>query len=71
MNNTQTQTHQATLMEMDRVIEPLANFVCATEQPETVLKLALDALYSRIEQTNRAAGEHVAAFLESRVAVSA
>lgn len=56
---------------MDRVIEPLASFICATEHPEMVLKLALAALYSQIEQTNRTANEHVAAFLERRVTVSA
>ncbi len=71
MNNTPPLTHQATLIDVDRVIEPLASYLCATEQPERVLKLALDALYSRIEQTNRTADEHLAAFRESRLAVSA
>ena len=49
--------------ELDRVIEPLANYICAADQPNTALKSALAALLREIEATNQAARAHFRATL--------
>jgi hypothetical protein len=51
--------------ELQRVIEPLANYLCATERPRTALISALEFLFNEIAQTNRAANAHVTTFAES------
>ena len=56
--------------ELQRVIEPLVNYICATERPRKSLRLALAALYAQIDQTNRTAKSQVAAFLDGRLAMS-
>jgi hypothetical protein len=57
--------------ELQSVIEPLASYICATDQPRLALKLALMALTRQVEQTNRTANAQVARFRESRLAASA
>ena len=57
--------------ELQRVIEPLASYICATDQPRLALKLALMALTRQVEQTNRTANAQVARFRETRLAASA
>jgi hypothetical protein len=47
---------------LKRVIEPLASYICASEQPKAVLLSALSALVDEVEQTNRAAQAHVTVF---------
>jgi len=47
---------------LKRVIEPLASYICATEQPKAALLSALAALVYEVEQTNRTARAHVATF---------
>jgi hypothetical protein len=44
--------------DLERVIEPLANYICATEEPHTALKSALAVLLREIDATNRAASAH-------------
>ena len=56
--------------DLEQVLEPLADYICATERPRASLKLALAALISQIEQTNRSAAAQVAAFCEGRLAAS-
>ena len=51
--------------DLERVVEPLASFICATERPNAVLRSALAMLFSEVEQTNRAASEHFAAVSEN------
>lgn len=48
--------------DLERVIEPLASYICAADQPRAILLSALRLLLSEVEQTNRAAVAHVAAF---------
>jgi hypothetical protein len=44
--------------ELRRVLEPLANYICATDRPREVL-LSAQALLSReVRQTNRLAQAH-------------
>jgi hypothetical protein len=50
---------------LERVVEPLASFICATERPRAALASALAILMSEIEQTNRAARGHFAAISEN------
>ena len=48
--------------DLQRVIEPLASFICATNQPRTALARALALLVNEVEQTNRVADARVLAF---------
>jgi hypothetical protein len=51
--------------ELKRVIEPLASYLCATDQPRAALHSALKFLFSEVAQTNRVATAHVANFSEN------
>ena len=51
--------------ELKRVLEPLANYICATEQPKAALTSALAALVQEVEATNRAAIGHFRTFSEN------
>ncbi|HVW38086.1 MAG TPA: hypothetical protein VHB99_12300 [Pirellulales bacterium] len=57
--------------DLQRVIEPLVSYICATERPRNSLRLALAALVRQIDETNRSATAQVAAILETRLAASA
>jgi hypothetical protein len=50
---------------LERVVEPLASFICATERPGAALMSALAILFDEVEQTNRAAKSHYATVLEN------
>jgi hypothetical protein len=41
--------------ELERVIEPLASYICATERPKTALLSALAVLFREVDVTHRAA----------------
>jgi hypothetical protein len=56
----------ATERDLERVIEPLASFICATDRPRAALISALAMLCSEVEQTNRAALSHFATVSENR-----
>jgi len=44
--------------ELDRVVEPLADYICATERPAAVLRSVFSALLRSVEETNRLAKSH-------------
>ena len=44
--------------DLRRMVEPLANYICATDQPRQVLLSALSVLFREVEATNRAATTH-------------
>jgi len=44
--------------DLERVIEPLASYICAAEQPRAALMSALAVLLAEVKQTNRAALAH-------------
>jgi hypothetical protein len=48
--------------DLKRVIEPLASYICAADQPKAVLNLVYSALFNEVARVNRAAREQVAAF---------
>ena len=55
-----------TARDLERVVEPLASFICATERPRAALMSALALLFSEVEQTNTAANAHFANFSENQ-----
>jgi len=59
MNNVTLVFERATISELKRAIEPLANYICATDQPQTALKSALALLFREVEATNRVARRQV------------
>ena len=70
MKNTHCEAPQQPNFNINPLIEPLASFICAAEQPTLVLKLALAALYQEIEQTNRTANGHLDSLRKARCSVS-
>jgi hypothetical protein len=51
--------------ELKQVVEPLANYICASERPQAVLNTALSALFREITATNHAAATHFRTFMEN------
>jgi hypothetical protein len=51
--------------DIQRMVEPLANYICATEQPKAVLISALTVLLREIAATNRAALAHSRTYSEN------
>ena len=49
--------------ELEQVIEPLASYICAMDEPKAALMSALAVLYREVEATNRAASAHFRATL--------
>jgi hypothetical protein len=62
MNPINRESVQATESDLERVIEPLASYICATDQPRTALMAALAVLFSEVNQTYRAANAQIATF---------
>jgi hypothetical protein len=58
MNTTNRLSTHSISSDLERVIEPLASYICATEQPRSALKSALAALLREVEATNSAAVTH-------------
>ena len=67
MNTAPSQLGNSTHRDLEQVIEPLASYICATEQPTAALNLAVALLLGHVEQTNRAAKARLAAFSRSRL----
>lgn len=44
------------------MIEPLANFICAADEPKRALMIALAALVHEVESTNKIALRHFHTF---------
>ena len=51
--------------DLERVVEPLASFICATDRPRAALLSAVAILFSEVEQTNQAALAHFATVSEN------
>jgi hypothetical protein len=64
MNAANCVTDRARRRDLEEVVEPLASYICATEQPKTALVSALRALLSQVEATNRTAVAHFRTCLE-------
>jgi hypothetical protein len=51
--------------DLERVIEPLAAYICATDEPKTALVSALAVLFREVEATNSAAATYFRAYLQN------
>jgi hypothetical protein len=65
MNSTSYKTDRLPGSELRRMVEPLANYICATDQPRKALALALSALFSEVAATNRVAISHFHSYSEN------
>lgn len=55
----------STRSDLERVVEPLANYICATDKPNTALFSALAVLCRQVDATHGAALHHFRHFVES------
>jgi hypothetical protein len=62
MKRLNRESERATANDLERVIEPLASYICATDQPRAALMAALAMLFSEVNQTYRAANAQIATF---------
>ena len=53
--NTLNRQFGKTNSQLEQVVEPLANYICATEQPRAALISALAVLVGAIRETNKLA----------------
>jgi hypothetical protein len=51
--------------DIRQMVEPLANYICATDEPKRALMSALAALVHEVESTNVVALTHFHAFSEN------
>ena len=51
-----------TVSDLERVLEPLVGYICATERPKAALSQALAVLSNEVAQLNRAARGQIANF---------
>ncbi|MEX2315852.1 MAG: hypothetical protein WD669_01780 [Pirellulales bacterium] len=51
--------------DLERVIEPLASYISATDQPKTALMSALALLFREVEGNHRAALSYFHAYLQN------
>jgi hypothetical protein len=63
--NTNCMLRRSAGSELEQVVEPLANYICATERPQAALNSALAVLLREIAATNQAAIAHFRTFLEN------
>jgi hypothetical protein len=64
MKKSNRAAESATNGDLERMVEPLASFICATEKPKAALASVLALLCSEIAQTNRAASSFFATLSE-------
>jgi hypothetical protein len=65
MNRIQYALNRSSGSELRQIVEPLANYICATERPKTALVSALRVLFAEVEATNQAATRHFRNILEN------
>jgi len=51
-----------TVSDLERVLEPLVGYICATDHPKAALNRALAVLSNEVAQLNRAARGQIANF---------
>jgi hypothetical protein len=62
MTATLSDRNRTSTLDLQRVIEPLASFICAADQPKAVLNLVYSALVHEVVEVNRAARAQAASF---------
>ncbi len=63
--NTNRLRNRATVPDFRQLVEPLANFICATDEPKRALMSALAALVHEVESTNEVALTHFHTFSQN------
>jgi hypothetical protein len=59
MSNLNREPRRAAAIDLQTILEPLASYICATEQPKKILDLVYAALFNEVAQVNRAAAAQV------------
>ena len=62
MSSVNREPRQAAASDLERVLEPLVGYICATEHPKAALNRAFAVLTNEVAQLNRTARGHVANF---------
>ena len=65
MNHIHHSLNQSSRSDLRQMIEPLANYICATDQPRKALLSALATLFREVEATNQAAISHFHSYSEN------
>jgi hypothetical protein len=63
--NTNRLKSRAAVPDFRQLVEPLANFICATDEPRRALMSALAALVHEVESTNEVALTHFHTFSQN------
>ena len=62
MSSVNREPRRPSASDLERMIEPLVSYICASEYPKAALHLAFAVLTSEVTQTNRTARGQVASF---------
>ena len=65
MNNINRVLVQPAGRDLQRIVEPVANYICATDEPKRALLSALAFLMHEVESTNREALSHFRTYSEN------
>ena len=65
MNRFHVASDRPTGKELERVVEPLASYICAADQPKSALMSALAVLFREVKATNTAAALHFQNFMQN------
>jgi hypothetical protein len=63
--NTNRLKNRPAASDMRQMVEPLANYICATDEPKRALMVALAALVHEVESTNEVALTHFHTFSQN------
>jgi hypothetical protein len=58
MNANNRISNRSNVIDLRQIVEPLANYICATDQPRQALASAIAVLFREVEATNQAAIAH-------------
>ncbi len=70
MTTANYERNRATADDLQRVIEPLASYICAADQPKAALNLAFSVLVNEVVQVSRAARAQVASFSRTTLPIA-
>jgi hypothetical protein len=65
MNAINRLAESTTRRDLLRMVEPLANYICATERPQAALLSAMAVLFNEVEATNQAAVAQFRTYMEN------
>jgi hypothetical protein len=63
--NTNRLKNRPAILDLRQMVEPLANYICATDEPKRALMSALATLVHEVESTNEVALTHFHAFSQN------